>query len=448
MTPLTEAANQAAKRRKTVANTTQQIKNEGWELVDLGKERISLDPEIKKFPSHAELNFLRDSTPYSIFKSFITDEIIDSVLIRAKKEYPNSFSFATSAGNFVERTINKQIIQQYLATRIIIQGWKYQNNNGVRATMKEVKNYLEEKLDTKILGITKMQICHSIFSICKPNEIEKVFSNVLNTVVAPGQVSCADEKLFRYTGQHIYVRKVPQKPAKVGLWFYQTVVMLPGDLPYLVYCRLHDSDKTLQTTVPTTTIIRDWMKLSQKFKNKTVTVMDSYYMTKAGTEVVKEHTGHVIAAVQPKRFLKYYDYLNTKVKQAGQLAVLHNNNTKETMVLYHSPQKEIGKKMVYSNCHKKLSTKQPPFEVPVYDEYGSCFNHCDKYNLAIAGKNFPIRLGGKNTGLNATIMDYLLVTILVNCWHAYLSLKQLTHHDYPFSSFAEELAEGLVQNSI
>ena len=128
--------------------------------------------------------------------------------------------------------------------------------------------------------------------------------------------------------------------------------------------------------------------------------------------------------------------------------VLHNNNSKETLVLYYSTQKEIGRKMVYSNCHKKLSTKQPAFQIPVYDEYGSSFNHCDKYNLAISGKNFPFSFGGENTGLNATIMDYLLVTILVNCWHSYLSVKQLTFHDYPFSSFAEELAAALIENSI
>ena len=49
-----------------------------------------------------------------------------------------------------------------------------------------------------------------------------------------GEVLCGNEKLFRFTGRGGIVGKVPRKPARIGIWHYQAVVMLPTDNPFLL----------------------------------------------------------------------------------------------------------------------------------------------------------------------------------------------------------------------
>ena len=51
--------------------------------------------------------------------------------------------------------------------------------------------------------------------------------------------------LFRFTGKGGIVRKVPNKPARVGIWHYQAVVTLPDELPYLVYTRVHNTSANM-----------------------------------------------------------------------------------------------------------------------------------------------------------------------------------------------------------
>ena len=43
------------------------------------------------------------------------------------------------------------------------------------------------------------------------------------------------KKLFRFIGKGGIVRKVPNKPAKVGIWHNKRTVMLSNPEPFLVY---------------------------------------------------------------------------------------------------------------------------------------------------------------------------------------------------------------------
>ena len=64
-----------------------------------------------------------------------------------------------------------------------------------------------------------------------------------------GEVLCGDEKLFRFTGRGGIVRKVPRKPARIGIWHYQAV-MLPTDDPFLAYASVHNTSGSLLITCP------------------------------------------------------------------------------------------------------------------------------------------------------------------------------------------------------
>eukprot|EP00981_Chlorochromonas_danica_P008629 scaffold2247_cov346-Ochromonas_danica.AAC.2 len=41
-----------------------------------------------------------------------------------------------------------------------------------------------------------------------------------------GEFVAGDEKLFEYKGESGDVRKVPNKPARIGLWFYELTGLL------------------------------------------------------------------------------------------------------------------------------------------------------------------------------------------------------------------------------
>ena len=64
---------------------------------------------------------------------------------------------------------------------------------------------------------------------------------MLQLSISLGKVLCGDEKLFRFTGKGGSVRKVPNDPAKVGIWHYQGTVILSNGEVFLMYTRVHDT---------------------------------------------------------------------------------------------------------------------------------------------------------------------------------------------------------------
>ena len=82
-------------------------------------------------------------------------------------------------------------------------------------------------------------------------KIEKLLINIPSSVISIDQLSYGEEELFKFTGKHISVKKVPNKPAKVSLWFYQNVIKLSNELIYLILI--------LKAHLPTFKIIENWI---------------------------------------------------------------------------------------------------------------------------------------------------------------------------------------------
>ena len=82
---------------------------------------------------------------------------------------------------------------------------------------------------------------HAKVHITGGGDLEKrLCAQFQSLVVSLGEVLCCDEKLFRFTEMGGIVRKVPSKPARIGIWHYQGVVTLPNEDPLLVYTRTHN----------------------------------------------------------------------------------------------------------------------------------------------------------------------------------------------------------------
>ena len=89
------------------------------------------------------------------------------------------------------------------------------------------------------------------------DEEEILSSRFSNAIKSLGEGFSGDEKLFRFTGPSGYVRKVPNKPAKVGLWHYQGVVQLKSGLPYLLCTKMHNVLKKDFSSVKCHTVMCD-----------------------------------------------------------------------------------------------------------------------------------------------------------------------------------------------
>ena len=105
--------------------------------------------------------------------------------------------------------------------------------------------------------------------------------------------------LFRFTGKGGIVRKVPNKPARVGIWHYQAVVTLPDELPYLVYTRVHNTSANMGENTPTSMIVLEWADIIQSFRQPTTLAMDSYYLDNNGRQRLLERGVRYVAALKP-----------------------------------------------------------------------------------------------------------------------------------------------------
>jgi hypothetical protein len=78
------------------------------------------------------------------------------------------------------------------------------------------------------------------------------------------RIGSGDEKLSRFTGSSGDSRLVPNKPGRIGLWFYQLCASLRYGNAYLFWCKLHHSNPFLGETVPVSSIVESWAKVVKK----------------------------------------------------------------------------------------------------------------------------------------------------------------------------------------
>ena len=73
----------------------------------------------------------------------------------------------------------------------------------------------------------------------------------------------------------------------------------------------------------------------------------------------------------------------------------------------------------------------------------------DKFNKAIASRNFPFCVDGwRCRGHEDSIIDYVVVLLLMTSYDGWLCIQKKKPQEYPFRSFAEDLAVELVEGTI
>ena len=277
---------------------------------------------------------------------------------------------------------------------------------------------------------------------------EKELSDNFEAMISyMGDTLAMDEKLFRYTGNSGYVRMCPNKPAKMGIWSYQAVVFLANELPFLVYTKAHLAPSALDMTLQTHTVVRDWANICRRFKSSAVLVMDSYYLFAPGRSILNdsEEKVYFIAALKRDRFKKINGFLEPKIEKSGDTAVAFNTSRGEAAVYHWSLDTNVGKKLVMSNAFTvKMGESHRKGCLPVYDHYNAGFAGCDQFNQGLHGKTLPLITKRCRAGSDVKAgYNYLFTCILLNTYHAYLSLNRLGQDVCSFNDVCASLARDL-----
>ena len=119
--------------------------------------------------------------------------------------------------------------------------------------MRNALNHLGERSPEKL---PKTYHIHRTFYFSGAGAFEN--APTFSLLSSLGEILCGDEKLFRFTGKGGIVRKVPNKPAIVGIWHYQATVMLSNGEPFLEHTRVHGTASNLGESTQTTSIVLGW----------------------------------------------------------------------------------------------------------------------------------------------------------------------------------------------
>jgi hypothetical protein len=437
------------KRHEVVLNRTI-LSTEGFEDIDLKKETYvrTLLPYEESFLSFRRVN---NPTLLSTFLHFVNETVVEEII-------KNIDSYQLIMRYFPFWKIKLSHTAVYVALAISIRIIGLQNKpTGVAPDERPLRSaILEAKKHFKqVEGWSKMycnDILERLISLeyFKPTIIDLICSYFQSLVFNIGEVCCGDEKLFHFTGESEDIRLCPNKPARIGLWFYQLCVSLHQERSYLLWTKLHHSNKIIGQNVPVSSVVQSWAGVVRRLGSPhTLLVFDSYYLDSTGKDILNATGVKYIGAMQAKRFTKFSSVLTPKVDKAGEYAGLHNPRTSETVLLYQSPDTRIGKKFVMTNAFQKVNQKHHGHTMPIYDHYNRAFSYCDRFNKALYNRSWPFRRGGRNrSGHLGTVHDYFLSCILQNTFNFIHEIKMIPHQYFHFQNMCFELSDNLYQYAI
>ena len=318
------------------------MQDEGWEFVNIKTHKLVLLDGVNNAQPATTLIFPRNMSRLDIFLAFFSPDLVARVLEKRIEENPDVLYENAGCGLSRKLVLTTGVVYQYFACRAFVHGYGRQPGKNQYETMKWAHTFLQELSGCTLVGIKRIQRVHSVWRMTSANDEEGHFSkNLLGTVRRMGQCFCGDEKLFRFTGRHRYIRAVKSKPARVGLWHFQGAVSLENGLSYVVHTKLNNTNKAAGETSYTVDVTTEWAEAVLQHNPNSVLFMDSYYMCKAGIEMVREKRLKVIAALQLGRFKQFKKYMDPKVRNAGETSYLHNNQTGETIVYHWSVNSSI-----------------------------------------------------------------------------------------------------------
>lgn len=403
-------------RRSLNSDISPDITVSQWRTINTTKEDIVYDT----LPVEAFVSFKMRTTItlLDIFLTFYTEELVEMIV----RDTPDvDLVIHDSSSSFI--STSRTSFMKFVAICIRMQGLQGKTSVTLKEAISESRSYFS-KYNVPGLNALKSMIARLKIRHKHYDYISKRFQSI---ILDYGQCVCCDEKLFKFTGASKYIRMVPRKPSRVGLWIYEAVGQLSNSSTFIIYLRLHDSQSAISHSVPVSSIVQDWIDIlrnsSIRFNDKTLLVMDSYYMDNTSRAILQSLRPKIkaISALSLHKFQDLKKLTDRNKPSIGSYYAYENTTTGEILGHYNDIDTSLGERIVLTTSHKikKIGTKS--MKIPVYDDYGSMFNFCDIFNRSLHGCTWPYRNGsGKRCGELGAIHDFALSCILKNTFAVYI----------------------------
>jgi hypothetical protein len=448
---LHEEVEEVGRSRKTAKTTADNLQIKGFQDIDPKTTTFAWNtPNI----TDPNISFKLGHRPslLDIFLRFVPKELLDQII---KNFTTGDLLLRQSSGWVLVPTLRMVYIALAFSIRIIgLQNQPKENQRNqrpLRQSILEAKNHFCDQFPMyDPIGDDKLAKLLSLpyFTSSYYEEISHYFQSIIEKC---GDVVAGDEKLFHFTGDSIDCRLVPTKPDRIGLWFYELCVPLRFSdgtkKSFLIWAKLHHSDRILAQHVPVSSIVESWVNVTKSVGYKdTVLVMDSYYLDKVGKAILAGSGVKYIAAITKNRFSQVYNYLSKKINRPGEWSAINNPETFESALYYWSYEKNVGKKLVYTNAFQITTEFPEEPQVPIFDHYKKSFSTCDTFNRALHDRTWPHKKGGRGvSGAPGKIHDFMLSVILQNTINVYLYTRKRFPEEYNFKHFCEVLSNDLYQ---
>lgn len=440
---LETAVNNIAHKRVTKNVLTRALNDEGWRVLKKG-ESLCLRPRPDLKEPGASVTVGRNASQAKVLFQLLPPSFVKLLIERRFQEKPTGFDVHKGHGRTSSIEPSVQEVYQVLATRAWIQGGNTATDkNDLRTTFVSALRKLSELSGQSLPGVNRAKIIltHLVIRGSEARELSTYFASLIDDF---GEILAGDEKLFKFTGRSGLVRQVKNKPARLGLWHYQAVVLLRSGLPFLAWTRLHESNTETNSKTFCAAVVEEWVVGMKAVSPSCILVMDSYYLDGRGRGVIKEHEANVIAAVQHNRLPNLWKLLSPHLSKTGVSAFAFNEKTEEAVVAHWSREDGVGKKLVLSTAFSKKAGGAKKGQIPIYDHYKVGFRGCDVFNQQMHGRTWPFRSTGYSKagtgGESGNIWDYLFTTLLLNAFNLWKDVDIENRGDVSFKDFTHELA--------
>ena len=262
---------------------------------------------------------IRKTTMVDVFLRFVTQSLVERMISAVPLE---RWVASSVSRHYIPHKISD--MYKYMAVTILLQGDQgnvTSSKTGKKSQIVGVKMACEyfNNFPQKLPGVSLVDAAMSRLLINSDME-EELSLNFQKVIQNIGQIACADEKLYHFTGQSGYIKQVLNKPARIGHWFYQLTTSFSSGRIYLMYVKIHNSISGV-STIPVSSVVNDWIKVVHRagivdvdFNPNTVLVFDSYYTSLDSINLLREAVPKVpwVGGVNRQRFQTMADTLEEK----------------------------------------------------------------------------------------------------------------------------------------
>jgi hypothetical protein len=446
-----EISDRRAQRREALERVT----NEGWDFLPEDNSIHFVLPRPRS--NFIELILPDGVTPAVLFFQFLPLDLLQRVLDNID---PASWYRGRNL-NSGRINVDLKKVLYILAAYIFLMGRQEELDYTVNGktkldkAMKNAQNYFEtinpgftfpcKNIWEKSFG--NYHITHRYY-----DDVSANFQSIVREI---GCCVAGDEKLLYFTGESIYIRKVVDKPDRIGFWYYELVGLLAGHFPFLLDMKLHDTNLQEGVDNPVHLIVNRWVDVLEGSENRardpdTLLIFDNYYFSMASQQALRQRQAKYIAACKSNTFNDLSRVVEGRLTQIGDHCGLYNAEHNELFLHVWDATASVGKKYCFSNAFTPVDGIAPVHFrrlVPAYDWYKKGFMLCDTFNQHMNHQKFPYKCGGRNhPGEGGHEHKWLILSVVKNVWNILKSVRPGQGFD-EWQQFTQCLATELVEYS-